>query len=69
MPANPAHGKFTASQHTGEFAGTAYSQPLSDMKKKKKSNVVRKRNAKSVVCEGIYLENLNEEFFASELIF
>ena len=28
MPANPAHCKFTASQRTGEFAGTAYSLPL-----------------------------------------
>ena len=29
-------GKFAASRRTGEFAGTAYSQPLATMKKKNK---------------------------------
>ena len=33
MPARLAHGKFAASQRTGEFAGTAHSQSLGTIKK------------------------------------
>ena len=34
MPATPAHGKFAASQHSGEFAGTSHSQSFYPIEKK-----------------------------------
>jgi hypothetical protein len=42
MPASLTHGKFAASQHTGEFAVTSHSQSLVAIEEK-----FRKTNAKN----------------------